>query len=61
MKLEEKTLPINLKGIAKGLDIYGFGIVEYSVRGENGRTISFGIRYIMFLGYQRIYASFPHK
>ena len=29
VKLEEKTSPINLKGISKGLDIYGFGIVEY--------------------------------
>ena len=27
VKLEEKTFPRNLKGIAKGVDIYGFGIV----------------------------------
>ena len=40
MKLEEKTLPRNLKGIAKGLEIYGFGIVEYSVRSESGRMIA---------------------
>ena len=35
VKLEEKTFPRKLKGIAKGLDIYGFGIVEYSVRSES--------------------------
>ena len=40
MKLEEKTFPINLKGIAKGLEIYGFGIVEYSVRSDIGRIIA---------------------
>ena len=39
MKLEEKTFPRNLKGIAKGLEIYGFRIVEYSVRSESGRMI----------------------
>ena len=39
VKLEEKIFPINLKGIAKGLDIYGFGIVEYSAGGESGRMI----------------------
>ena len=27
VKLEEKTLPRKLKGIEKGLEIYGFGIV----------------------------------
>ena len=32
VKLEEKKFPRNIKGIAKGLEIYGFGIVEYSVR-----------------------------
>ena len=40
MKLEEKKFPRNLKGIAKGLEIYGFGIVEYSVRSESGRMIA---------------------
>ena len=39
MKLKEKTFPRNIKGIAKGLEISGFGIVEYSVRGESGRMI----------------------
>ena len=40
MKLEEKKSPRNLKGIAKGLEISGFGIVEYSVRSESGRMIA---------------------
>ena len=40
MKLEEKTYPINLKGIAKGLEMSGFGIVEYSVRSESGSMIA---------------------
>ena len=40
VKLEEKTFPRNLKGIAKGLEIFGFGIVEYSVRSESGRIIA---------------------
>ena len=40
MKLEEKKFPRKLKGIAKGLEIYGFGIVEYSVRSESGRMIA---------------------
>ena len=40
LKLGEKTPPINIKGIAKGLDISGFGIVEYSVRSESGRMIA---------------------
>ena len=40
MKLEEKTFPRNIKGMAKGLEIYGFGIVEYSVRSESGRMIA---------------------
>ena len=39
MNLEEKTFPGMLKGIAKGLEISGFGIVEYSVRSESGRII----------------------
>ena len=49
MKLEEKKFPRNLKGITKGLDIYGFGIVEYSVRSESGR--------IIVLRYQAYYVS----
>ena len=40
MNLEDKTSPRNLKGIAKGIDIYGFGIVEYSVRSESGSMIA---------------------
>ena len=33
--------PRNLKGTGKGLDIYGFGIVEYSARIEGGHMIAF--------------------
>ena len=40
MKLEEKKFPRNLKGIAKGIEIYGFGIVEYSIRSESERMIA---------------------
>ena len=40
VKLEEKTFPRRLKGIAKGLEISGFGIFEYSVRSESGRMIA---------------------
>ena len=40
MNIEEKKLPINLKGIAKGLEISGFGIVEYSDRRESGCMIA---------------------
>ena len=40
MKLEENMSPGNLKGIEKGLDIYGFGIVEYSVMSDSGRIIA---------------------
>ena len=40
MKFEYKTLPRKLKGIAKGLEISGYGIVEYSVRSESGCMIA---------------------
>ena len=40
VKLEEKKFPRKLKGIVKGLEISGFGIVEYSVRSESGRMIA---------------------
>ena len=40
VKIEEKKLPRKLKGISKGLDISRFGIVEYSLRSENGRMIA---------------------
>ena len=40
MNIEEKKVPINLKGIAKGLEISGFGVVEYSVRSESGSMIA---------------------
>ena len=40
MKLEEKKFTRKLKGIAKDLEISGFGIVEYSVRSESGSMIA---------------------
>ena len=43
MDLEDKMFLRMLKGIAKGLEISGFGIVEiveYSARSESGRMIS---------------------
>ena len=40
VKLEEKTFPRRLKGTAKGLEISGFGIVEYYVRSEIGHMIA---------------------
>ena len=40
MKLEEKMLPRKLKGIEKFLDVYGFGIVEYSFSSESERMIT---------------------
>ena len=40
VNLKEKKLPRKLKGIEKGLQISGFGIVEYSVRSESGRMIA---------------------
>ena len=40
VNIEEKTFQRNTKGIAKGLEISRFGIVEYSVRSESGRMIA---------------------
>ena len=40
MNIEENTLPRNIKGIAKVLEMYRFGIVEYSVRSESSRMIA---------------------
>ena len=40
VNLEEKKFPRKLKGIAKDLEISGFGIVEYSVISESGRMIA---------------------
>ena len=50
VKLEEKKLPINLKGIAKGLEISGFGIVEYSGKRENGSMIALRAQAYYFPG-----------
>ena len=40
VKTEWKMFPINIEGIEKGLDIYGFWIFEYSVSSESGRMIA---------------------
>ena len=40
LKLEENTFPRNITGIEKGLDISGFGIVEYSVKSESACMIA---------------------
>ena len=40
MKLIEKMFPINIKGIATGIEISGSEIVEYYVRSESGRMIA---------------------
>ena len=40
VKLEDKTFQRNIKGIENGLEIYGFGIVEYYNRSTSGRMIA---------------------
>ena len=40
VRLEENMLRRNIKRISKGLDIYGYGIVKYSVRSESGHIIA---------------------
>ena len=40
LELEKKMLPKHIKGISKGIDATGFGIVEYSVRSESGNIIA---------------------
>ena len=39
-----EVFPRNIKGITKGLEIHGFGIVEYSFRSENGHMIALRAR-----------------
>ena len=38
--LEDNTFPRILKDISKGIDISGFGIVEYYVKSESGCMIA---------------------
>ena len=38
--LEERTFPRKLKGTEKGLEIYVFGIFEFSFRIESGRMVA---------------------
>ena len=40
VKLEDKMFPRNIKGIKQILEIYGFGIVKYSVLSESRRMIA---------------------
>ena len=40
VKLEEKKFPRKLKGVAKGLDISEFGMVEYFIMSESGCMIA---------------------
>ena len=39
MEIEEIKFPINIKDVTKGLEIYGFVIVDYSVRKESDNII----------------------
>ena len=39
VEIKESKSSIKLKGLYKILEIYGFSIVEYPVRSENGCTI----------------------
>ena len=50
VKLKDKTPPRKLKGISKGLEISGFGSVEYSVRSESGRMIALRAQAYYFTG-----------
>ena len=70
VKLEEKKSPRNLKGIAKGLEICGLGIVENSGRSESGRMIALraqayyvpGLpKYLRIISPQGIHASEGYK
>ena len=56
MELEEKIFPKHLKGIAKGFEIYRFGVVEYSVRSESGCMIALRDQAYYVLVYQIICA-----
>ena len=40
VNIEYKTFPRKLKVIEKGMEISGFGIVEYSVRSDSGCMIA---------------------
>ena len=59
LKLEDKTFPRNLKCISKGLEISGFGIVEYSIRSKSGPMIEVRAQEYYVPGLPK--DSFPHK
>ena len=70
VKLEEKMFPRKLKGIARGLDIYRFRVVEYSVRSESERMLALrdqsyyvpGLpKYFLFISPQGIITSEGYK
>ena len=50
MNVEEKMFQRNIKGTAKGLDISGFGVVEYYVRSESGCMIALQAQAYYFPG-----------
>ena len=50
MELEDKIPPRKIKGVAKGLEIDGFGIVDYYVRSESGCMVAFQAQEYYVLG-----------
>ena len=40
MELDYKMFPRNIKGVSKGLEIYRFGIVEYSIKSESACIVA---------------------
>ena len=50
LKLEEKFSPRKLQGTAKGLEIYAFGVVKYSIRSESEGMIALWDQAYYFLG-----------
>ena len=61
MDLEEYICPIKLKVIAKGLEISGFGTVEYSARSEIGHIIALDYWSYYISRLKIICVSFPNK
>ena len=61
VELEEKILPIKIKGIAKFFKIYDFFLLNILSRVRVDLLLHPRIRPIMFLCCQSICASFTHK
>ena len=53
--------PRNIRGIAKGHEIYGFDIVEYSVWSESGRMIAIRAGAYYVYGSPKDLCIDPHK